>query len=912
MIPAGSLGVDVPVAVTNDTLFEGTETITFTFAPGSYSRSSGTVMYLADNDTATRTLGFQAPSSSGLESVTSVNIPVTLSSASASAVTVEYAVGASTGSGTATTVASQTIPKWFRLVRTGNTFASSYSSDGSSWTAIGSSQTLALGPTALAGLAVSAKSDGSVTTATFDNVSITPSPAGALQGRTVGFVNVEGSASFNGGIWTVTGSGAGIGGSNDEAHFVATEVSGDFTLVARLLTISGGATTAQAGVMVRQDRTHYSRQMYTGFVASGSAERQFRLQSATTAFGSGVDFLLPPGLLTFNPGETSKNLNLTVINDNVREPNNLVTIQLLNANGASIPSAGAFHGYTIVDDDLGTPQPFVGFAAAASSVSESAGTHTIFVSLSAPATAPVTIDYSVTAGASTDFDLPSGTLNFAAGDTVKAISVTVNQDTLVEPSENATVTLANPTGAAPGTLGSHSLTIADDDFPAVSIAATDAAAAENGNTGTFTISRVGSLAGVLVVNFTRSGTATNISDFASIVSPGSVTIPDGLPDATVTVTPVQDATNEGSETVILTLTANAAYTLGASTAATVTIADDDRSTVTIVANDAAASETAGNPGQFTITRTAPTTAALTVNLNRTGTATNTTDYATINSTVSIPIGQPSVVVNVTPVNDSATEGPEEVTLGLNTGAYEIGAASFANVTIADNDSPPALFISSPASQGPLVANGNGIIVSANISDDGAPQPVSLTWSQVAGPGTATIESPTSATTAVTFDTAGTYVLRITATDGQFSVTDQVTVVVGASITPANWITHDLGPISARRGQGLQYGEPFHRQRDRRGLCRHHRPGACDAAVGRRGHEHRRARHQPPGDRLPAHWHHDSRFHGARRASSGARLRAGRGPAISHPHDGHHRRHHLDGSRRHAARLAETGAQCDDR
>ena len=124
-------------------------------------RSAGTVMYLADNDTATRTLGFQAPGSSGLESVTSVNIPVTLSSASASAVTVEYAVSASTGSGTATTVASQTIPKWFRLVRTGNTFASSYSSDGSAWTAIGSSQTLALGPTALAGLAVSAKSDGS-------------------------------------------------------------------------------------------------------------------------------------------------------------------------------------------------------------------------------------------------------------------------------------------------------------------------------------------------------------------------------------------------------------------------------------------------------------------------------------------------------------------------------------------------------------------------------------------------------------------------------------------------------------------------------------------------------------------------------------------------------------------------------
>ena len=48
-------------------------------AQEAYSRSAGTVMYLADNDTATRTLGFQAPGSSGLGSVTSVDIPVTLS-----------------------------------------------------------------------------------------------------------------------------------------------------------------------------------------------------------------------------------------------------------------------------------------------------------------------------------------------------------------------------------------------------------------------------------------------------------------------------------------------------------------------------------------------------------------------------------------------------------------------------------------------------------------------------------------------------------------------------------------------------------------------------------------------------------------------------------------------------------------
>ncbi len=57
--------------------------------------------------------------------------------------------------------------------------------------------------------------------------------------------------------------------------------------------------------------------------------------------------------------------------------------------------------------------------------------------------------------------------------------------------------------------------------------------------------------------------------------PGSVTIPAGARQVRITVTPVDDAVKEGPETVVVTFAANAAYTLGGATSATVTITSNE-------------------------------------------------------------------------------------------------------------------------------------------------------------------------------------------------------------------------------------------------------------------------------------------------------------------------------------------------
>ncbi len=223
--------------------------------------------------------------------------------------------------------------------------------------------------------------------------------------------------------------------------------------------------------------------------------------------------------------------------------------------------------------------------------------------------------------------------------------------------------------------------------PVVTVVASDNAAAEGGaNTGTFRISRTGGTTGALTVNYSLSGTAGNGSDYTLLSS--MVVIPVNKAAATVTVSPLNDATPEGNENVILTVTSSTGYSVGSPSAATVTIDDNDKVAVSVVAADTAASESGPDSGSFTLSRTGATTNALTVGYTLTGTAVNGSDYSVLATTVVIPAGQTSVAVTVTPIDDAVSEPPETVrlTIALNS-LYLVGSPSAATVTISDNDAP---------------------------------------------------------------------------------------------------------------------------------------------------------------------------------------------------------------------------------
>src|SRR5262249_4653851 len=156
--------------------------------------------------------------------------------------------------------------------------------------------------------------------------------------------------------------------------------------------------------------------------------------------------------------------------------------------------------------------------------------------------------------------------------------------------------------------------------------ATDPTATEAGTTtGTFTVTRTGETSAALAVFYSVSGTATNEIGRAT-GRKGNETITAGVTTQTITVTPVDDAGDEPDETVIVTLTPDATYDIGAPSSDAVTSADNDPAQalpdVSIVATDPTATEAGTTTGTFTVTRTGDTSAALDVFYSVSGTATN--------------------------------------------------------------------------------------------------------------------------------------------------------------------------------------------------------------------------------------------------------------------------------------------------
>ena len=74
-------------------------------------------------------------------------------------------------------------------------------------------------------------------------------------------------------------------------------------------------------------------------------------------------------------------------------------------------------------------------------------------------------------------------------------------------------------------------------------------------------------------------------------------------------------------------------------------------------------------------------------------------------------------------------------------------------------------------------------LSGTVTDDGLPNPpatVTTTWTKVSGPGTVTFASASARATTATFSAAGSYVLRLTASDSALSASDDIAVTVNAA------------------------------------------------------------------------------------------------------------------------------------
>lgn len=116
-------------------------------------------------------------------------------------------------------------------------------------------------------------------------------------------------------------------------------------------------------------------------------------------------------------------------------------------------------------------------------------------------------------------------------------------------------------------------------------------------------------------------------------------------------------------------------------------------------------------------------------------------------------------------------------LTANDGALE--SADQVTVTVHLANQPPEV------SAGPdqmITPPLNTIRLGGSVADDGMPAgvPLTVSWTQISGPVQAAINDPASAVTTATFTAQGSYVLRLTASDTQFTASDDVEITVGCA------------------------------------------------------------------------------------------------------------------------------------
>ena len=375
-----------------------------------------------------------------------------------------------------------------------------------------------------------------------------------------------------------------------------------------------------------------------------------------------VDYDAGSGRITFNPGDTSKTIEVTTIEDEENEVAETFTVDLSNATNATISDAS---GTGTIDNKV--PDPEISISDASASEGETLLFH---VTLNRESSSTVTVNWKTTAGTATedvDYDGDNGTLTFNPGDTSKTIEVTTIEDEENEVAETFTVELSGATNAtisdASGT-GTIDNTASD---PAVSIS--DARAGE-GETLRFHVTLNRTSASTVTVDWaTAGGSATEDVDYTG--ASGRLSFAPDDTSKTIEVTTIEDEENEVAETFTVELSGATNATIS-DVSGTGTI-DNLVPVPALSISDARASE--GETLRFTVTLNRTSTSTVTVDwATAGGSATEDVDYTGASGRLSFAPDDTSKTIEVTTLQDQQHEGTE---------TFSVVLSSASNAAISD-------------------------------------------------------------------------------------------------------------------------------------------------------------------------------------------------------------------------------------
>jgi len=108
----------------------------------------------------------------------------------------------------------------------------------------------------------------------------------------MGSVGVAGSGSYANGTFTVAGAGLGTFGSSDGLHFVYQPLSGDGTIVARVVSLQG-SSAAQVGLMIRETLDPAAKHVFAFDYSSALWTTERTSTGASSSYQSYSSLTLP-------------------------------------------------------------------------------------------------------------------------------------------------------------------------------------------------------------------------------------------------------------------------------------------------------------------------------------------------------------------------------------------------------------------------------------------------------------------------------------------------------------------------------------------------------------------------------------------------------------------------------------------
>ena len=402
---------------------------------------------------------------------------------------------------------------------------------------------------------------------------------------------------------------------------------------------------------------------------------------------AGADYVSDNGTVSFNPGVTTQNIQIAILDDQLDETAEAFTVNLSNFNNAT--SADNSSLVTITDDE-GLPS----LSAQDNSTVAETGSIGATVTLSAPSAKTVTVAYftaDISATATTDYSSTTGSFTFAPGETSKSVSIPITTDTIDEENETFRFEITNPSNAIVA-VNQATMTVTDDDSaPTISISDNSTINEASGSTP-LAVTLSAASERVITVNYTTAnGTANSVADY--VATNGTLTFNANVTSQPVPISILQDALDEPNETISVNLSGPTNATILDGNGV-LTITDDDNPP-SITIDDVITNNEASISQSINIHLSAPSEQIVTVDWatqDVTAVAGGTGDYVSSSNTATFAVGETTKLISVPILDDSLNEANETFEINLSNATNAIITDNTSVVTITDDEGLPSLSV----------------------------------------------------------------------------------------------------------------------------------------------------------------------------------------------------------------------------